>query len=143
MLWLARIEAFGYNQFMNKTLALSLITLLSLKALAHNQNPATVKKSVAKAFESLGSEAPKQVFKGQSSVKLPSAKLQVFEAKSKEGQNLGQIFTLEFDEKFYAVASSNEKKEITAVLEDGTNVSKDSWEQLPFISQIKERFSLK
>ena len=105
-------------------------------ARAHNQAPATIRRSMEKAFTSLGAPLPSNVFKGQRSLKVAGGTAQVFEAK-KDSATVGYVAQIEYQEEIHAVAVNAATKQVTAVIKAGTALDEKEWKDLPFVESIR------
>lgn len=104
-------------------------------ALAHNQSPATIRKSMHKAFSALQADKPSNVFKGGSVLRVAGTSAQVFVAR-KDAQTVGQIAQLEIQEQTYVVAV-DASGAVKAVVRDGVPLPESEWKELPFVETVR------
>ncbi len=123
------------------TVAMSLALILgffaSNSSRAHNQAPATIRRSMAAAFKTLDAQLPSNVFKGKKSLKVAGGTAQVFEAK-KDQKVVGYVAQIEYQEEIHVVAVNASSKSITSVVKSGTALSESEWKELPFVEAIRK-----
>lgn len=110
--------------------------VLSSGAWAHNQAPATIRRSMEKAFTSLAASTPPNVFKGNRTLRVSGSTAQVFEVK-KDAQITGFVVQLEYREQTHVVALDKASGEVKAVLRDGSALEQQEWKELPFIEPLR------
>ncbi len=123
-----------------------LLSQSSTEALAHNQAPATIKRAMEKAFDSLKAPLPKNIYKGDKQIKVAGTTAQVFVAKTGSGaeqKTVGVVVQLEVSEKTNVVAYSAENGETLAVVKDGASIAAPEWSTLPFVEEIRSKLFTK
>ncbi|MEO5668126.1 MAG: hypothetical protein ABIR96_08705 [Bdellovibrionota bacterium] len=122
---------------LKKNAAMILLSLASAVALAHNQSPATIRKSMTKAFASLEAPAPSNVFKGNATARVSGSTAQVFDVK-KDDKLIGKVAQIEVQEQTYAVAVDLASGQVKAVVREGSGLSEAEWKDLPFVDVLRK-----
>ncbi len=108
-------------------------------SLAHNQSPATIRKTMSKAYESLGASVPGNVLKGERTLRASGTTAQVFAA-TKNGASAGSVAQIEIQEIVYAVAVDTSGK-VAGVSREGRSVEESEWKSLSFVEELRKGMS--
>lgn len=113
--------------------------LMAASSFGHNQNPATIRRAMNKAFRVLESPLPSNVFKGQHTLRVAGATAQIFEA-SKNEKNVGRVAQVEIQELVYVIAVGSDGL-VKSVIRDGSAIESDEWTSLAFVEEIRKSLS--
>lgn len=118
------------------TFAFTMIFIGSI-ALAHNQSPATIRRSMEKAFKVFEASAPANVYKGDRSLRIGSSTVQIFEVKQ-AGKLKGTVAQLEFQEEILTVSVDSDTHKILSVVKAGSKLQESEWQNLSIVEEIRK-----
>jgi len=125
-----------------RSLILALTLAASPAALAHNQNPATIRKAMTRAFGDFDASLPKNIYKGQRSLRVAGANAQVWDIK-KEDKLVGHAVQIEVQEENFVISVDKQTGKIKTVVRAGSVLPESDWKELSFVEEVRKAVSEK